>query len=333
VLESLDGTLRLLRRTVGYAEATAMALDPDALLPTQFTATVPLIPELALLACRNEQQADDLFKFKELARARSHVATLSADHDTECATSERWQKLLLPRGRRHELRAALVDAQGSCWGAMALYRRDRLRFSPSDIRVTEGLLPARASHLARSMVAVRAPGTPFEPTFLLIDEAGTVVSAPDSACRWLDEIRRSDTLDRVGMLLASLAAHIRRARDDGEEQHPVRVRMRSAGGAWTTLIAEPLRGDQEGWKIPVVVMATDPSQLFPLEVAAFGLTEREAEVVLRVVEGLHTKAIADRLSISVLTVQDHLKSVFEKTGVHSRREMAYLLCGAPLQPT
>lgn len=325
VLASLDETLRFLRRTVGYSEGTAMAMDPEVVLPTQFVTTFPADREVALRACRNEQRDVDVFKFRDLAQSALHLSTLSADHDPECKASIRWQELILPRERRHELRAALVDNQGKCWGALAIYRRDRIRFSPADLDTVSGVLSARASHLARSMVLSRAPGTPEFPTSLLIDESGTVIDAPDRALCWLDEIARTDVLDRVGMLLASLAARVRFMDDRGETPQPVQVRMRSAGGAWTTLIAEPWQDTRDAGGIPVIVMATDPAQLFPLQAAAFALTPREADVVRDVLAGLDTKSVARHLSISGLTVQDHLKSVFDKTGVHSRRELVYLL--------
>ena len=54
---------------------------------------------------------------------------------------------------------------------------------------------------------------------------------------------------------------------------------------------------------------------------AHGLSERESEICALVARGASTTAIARRLQISPYTVQDHLKSIFAKTSVHSRREL------------
>ncbi|MDB5730935.1 MAG: two component transcriptional regulator, LuxR family [Variovorax sp.] len=58
------------------------------------------------------------------------------------------------------------------------------------------------------------------------------------------------------------------------------------------------------------------------------LTEREREVMRRVVEGLPNKLIADQLAISVRTVEVHRARLFEKMEVRSAVELANLLRGA-----
>jgi DNA-binding NarL/FixJ family response regulator len=56
----------------------------------------------------------------------------------------------------------------------------------------------------------------------------------------------------------------------------------------------------------------------------YRLTPREIEVVALVAEGLRSKEIATRLSVSVWTVHFHLRSIFSKTGATSRTQMVHL---------
>jgi DNA-binding NarL/FixJ family response regulator len=55
---------------------------------------------------------------------------------------------------------------------------------------------------------------------------------------------------------------------------------------------------------------------------AQGLSDREREVLLMVVDGLANKQIAQRLSISEKTVKAHLTSVFRQIGVTDRTQAA-----------
>lgn len=59
------------------------------------------------------------------------------------------------------------------------------------------------------------------------------------------------------------------------------------------------------------------------------LTERERDVMRLVVAGLPNKLIADRLGISVRTVEVHRARVFDKMEVKSAVELANLLRNAP----
>jgi NarL family two-component system response regulator LiaR len=51
-----------------------------------------------------------------------------------------------------------------------------------------------------------------------------------------------------------------------------------------------------------------------------GLTSREIEILQSLADGLSTSEVADRLFISPLTVQSHVKSILFKLGVHSKLE-------------
>jgi DNA-binding CsgD family transcriptional regulator len=64
-----------------------------------------------------------------------------------------------------------------------------------------------------------------------------------------------------------------------------------------------------------------PAETAPLIQESYGFSARESEITRLVVLGLSTAEIAQQLVISSHTVQDHLKSIFEKAGVRSRRAL------------
>jgi DNA-binding CsgD family transcriptional regulator len=66
-----------------------------------------------------------------------------------------------------------------------------------------------------------------------------------------------------------------------------------------------------------------PAPAAPVPTALpFGLTAREAEILKLVAAGLGNVAIADRLSLSRRTVEQHLRSVYDKLGVENRTAAA-----------
>jgi DNA-binding CsgD family transcriptional regulator len=55
------------------------------------------------------------------------------------------------------------------------------------------------------------------------------------------------------------------------------------------------------------------------------LTDREREIVMLIGEGLSSRAVADRMTLSVRTVEGHIYRAMAKTGASSRPELAALL--------
>jgi DNA-binding CsgD family transcriptional regulator len=58
---------------------------------------------------------------------------------------------------------------------------------------------------------------------------------------------------------------------------------------------------------------------------ALPLTDREAEIVMLISEGLSNRAVAERLTLSVRTIESHIYRAMTKTGTTSRDELAALL--------
>ena len=100
---------------------------------------------------------------------------------------------------------------------------------------------------------------------------------------------------------------------------PVSSRARTRGGQWVTLRGAWLEAER---RIVVVLDRTARADLVPLILAAHGLTARERKVAEHVLLGLSSQDVSETLGISPYTVQDHLKAVFDKTGVSSRKELA-----------
>jgi len=57
------------------------------------------------------------------------------------------------------------------------------------------------------------------------------------------------------------------------------------------------------------------------------LTKREREILCGLAEGMTTKALADHLYISHVTVRNHIQHILEKLGAHSRLEVLAMAFG------
>ena len=71
----------------------------------------------------------------------------------------------------------------------------------------------------------------------------------------------------------------------------------------------------------IVIERASGPQSATMRLEAHGATAREREVATLLARGLSNPEIAEALVLSPHTVQDHIKSLFEKLGVASRQEL------------
>jgi DNA-binding CsgD family transcriptional regulator len=317
--------LARLRTVVPFEAVCFPTADPATLMITGNVGE-GLPPEASRGFFRVEYGADDFNKFSRLARSRNRVRTLSEATEGDFERSARWREVFGPLGLDDDLRAALI-AEGNCWGYLALHREAaKGSFTPEEARFVAELSGHLAAGLRKALLLenVEAAQAAEGPGLLLLDDQLQVVASTPAADYWLLEVGRSgkDIGNLPSPILAAASSVQALEREGAEASLMPRSRLRTDSGRWLVVHASRLAASEEPrGRIAVILELAHPLEIAPLIAAAYGLSDRERQVLQQVVIGLSTMEIAKALFISSNTVQDHLKAIFEKTGVRSRREL------------
>jgi DNA-binding CsgD family transcriptional regulator len=306
--------LAALRRVMTIDAAFFATADPETLLFTGAHSEDPLIA-MAPLFLDNELSGRDVNTFPELVRAPGHVRSLDTATRSAWGASRRYRDIMRPVGLGDELRAALVVG-GHCWGYLCLHREDgAFGFTAAEADLMRRLAP-HIAHALRQAVLLHRPVPDGErrPGVVLLDERMELVASTPEADALLPLIGYGSTRLPLPVSVYSVAAALLTA------DRPPSLRVRAATGGWLSLHASKLVSSTET-RVAVVVEPAEPHSTVGILLAAYGLTARELDVARHVLRGDSTKTIANALQISAHTVQDHLKSVFDKVGVRSRRDL------------
>ncbi|MEU3599033.1 helix-turn-helix transcriptional regulator [Streptomyces sp. NPDC006798] len=316
----------LLRPVLGFDAGCWHGADPVTGFITS-TVSTDLAPEGFDRAVELEVRSDDPTRFHGIRGTGRLADTVHRATGGRPEESVRYRDLLQGFGFADELRMNL-DAQGGRWGAAALMRGEDARpYAPREIRLAERV--ARAVAEALRDAAVIAPGTltgPAQiPAVLVVGPDGRLVSADLQAQELLAAL--TEDMTRVRGVPTAVVVVAQRARTNAAAGHPTApavARLRGPAGEWLSLHASLLDGRADG-RVAVVAQPASPLDVMPLTLMAHRLSAREQEVALHTLRGHSTQEIARTLYLTPATVQDHLKSVFTKTGVRSRRELVALL--------
>jgi DNA-binding CsgD family transcriptional regulator len=266
-------------------------------------------------------------KYAELARRTPPVGTLVQAVGGDLETSVYWRDICRPAGLRDELRAALVVDE-TCWGSLALARSDALPdFGEEEIEYVAGLSALVATGVRASLIVDHPPleDASFGPGLIVLADDLEPEAISPAGERWLEELRESES-DWMGPLPNSVYSVVSRLRQlDSSEAVLLdlmpRIRVCLRTGQWLSVQASRLTAGDGRRQVAVIIEPTGPTELAPLIVRAYSLTSREREIASLVLQGLATKQIATTVHITPGTVQQHLKTIFDKIGVRSRREL------------
>jgi DNA-binding NarL/FixJ family response regulator len=150
----------------------------------------------------------------------------------------------------------------------------------------DGLLHRDPRALASAVTGYRGTGRPL---------------ALAAACEDLAELKAASADTAPAIPYFEEAGQLASAAGAGRDQERIRRRLRRLG-VRTAPARNHTAGPQE-WE---------------------NLTESEQKLIPLVVEGLTNRAIADRLYVSVHTVNTHMKHIFTKLGINSRVELTRL---------
>ena len=297
-------------------------LDPASLLMTSHF-NPALYYELPEEMLRGEYLVDDVHDMASVARSPSGVSTIHAAAGGDPSASPRWQGNMALGGDQ-ELLVSLRTRSGATWGTLGLYRgRGEKQFSADEIELLRVAAPALAEGVRRSLLIgeARDPDVPEAPGLLVITQKMEIESATPGSERWLSELPGGSYGGRLPAAVVSVAERALRTALGREQPGEVAIaRVLSESGTWVVLHGATLVGDGKR-RMAVIVEPAHPARITPLLMAAYGLTEREQEVTRLVLQAASTSEIAERLVVSPHTVQEHLKNIFEKTGVRSRRDL------------
>jgi DNA-binding CsgD family transcriptional regulator len=315
--------LRTLRRAVPFDAAFMAAADPDTLLFTNAFADDPLVSSGPRFLDNEFGASPDVNRFVDLAHARNPVASLDQVTKGERATSARWQQIMAPLGMGDELRVALrVD--GTTWGFLCLHRSGTIGFSSTEMAMLRKAGPHAGEALRH--LATTTSDAPAEASEAVILAADHVVVAVGGAV----EDNEFGSLIVGGPLPLPLAAVVRRleaieAGSTGLDELPAAIRMTTKSGTIVAVHAARLRDATGNGPVVLTIAPAASNERSSLLLAAHGLTPAQRRVAELVLQGRTTGQIVLDLHISAHTVQDHLKVVFDKIGVRSRRELVSAL--------
>jgi DNA-binding CsgD family transcriptional regulator len=303
-------------RHVAFSAYAWLLTDPETEVGSDPIANVPCLPELPkLIRLKYSTEVN------RWTRLRTRVGRLQADTGGRPERSLVWRELLSDYDVSDVASVVFRDRFG-CWGFLDLWRIRGPHFTDADTAYLESIAPRVTDRLRQLQAATflnqQPPEIPQGTAVLVLAPDLQVRAQTAETERYLRALVPPDSDQQpvpagaynVGAQLIANEARV--------DDHPARARVHLKDGAWLSLRAARMAGPAGSGDIAVTIENVSALERMGIFNSAHGLTPREADLMAALAAGSDTRQLAAELCISENTVQDHLKSIFAKTGVRNR---------------
>ena len=320
--------LATLRQAVGFDAYVWLLTDPVTCVGAAPLADVPCLPELPELI--RSKYLTAVNRWTTLSTSDSRVGLLHREVDGRLERSRLWRDVLNRYGIADLASIAFADQFG-CWGFLDLWRTGESEpFGSADAEFLAMITPAITTALresqARTFLDVPTPHrNVIGPVVLTLNDNLQITSRTAASADWLDTLlppRPGDSA--IPASVYNVAAQLL-AVEAGIDDHDALARTHLTDGFWLALRAARLtvpdrRPAPDDIPTDIVVTMEEATAAERLEIycLATGLTPREQNVVELIATGADTRAMAHAMRVAEHTIQDHLKSIFTKSGVRDR---------------
>lgn len=244
-----------------------------------------------------------------------------------------WREVLSEYGVCDVASGVFRDRYG-CWAFLDLWRTDNSGpFTPEEFECLSVALNVVTEALRRiqavAFTATELGSTLDGPVVMLLSPHLEVLAETDATVDYLRALLPTPQ-DRapIPACAYNVAAQLV-ARERGVDAHPALARLHAGGGHLLTLRAARIAGSgaPAEQNIAVAIATASAEERAELFARTHALSSREAELLGHLKAGRDTREISAAMHLSEHTVQDHLKSIFAKTGVRSRRNLLARLRG------
>ncbi|MEW4150285.1 helix-turn-helix transcriptional regulator [Bacillus thuringiensis] len=321
-----DSFLHLIRKVIDFDAACFTTIDPISFLSTgAFTdeSVEKIHPQLFM----NEFLEDDFNKFKCLTEHSPHVASLSMATNGEKKKSSRYRNILKPANFGDELRGVCMS-KGKCYGHLSLFRGSTSpAFHIDDCKYLATIVPIAGEALKKAVPIPFSEEKVIGTGTIIVSEEFNVLYWNQDGSEWLSNLRKYEQLNikEIPRPIRAVCSRVKANEYNvGCMNREEKVCLPLAYGHFLIIRASKLEHTssfQDGYI--VLFERARPEEIFPLIMETYSFTMREKQVIRKILTGMSTKELAQEFCISIYTVQDHLKSIFEKTGVSSRNELVW----------